>query len=77
MKKTISNVSRIIPCSVNLLTVGTKTGCEAITATAMFISEDPPLFVVSVQKHIPAHDLIWKDQWIRFECRLCRSGQAG
>ncbi len=58
MKKTMSNVSRFMPCSVNLLTVGTKTGCEAITATAMFISEDPPLLVVSVQKHSPAHDLI-------------------
>lgn len=51
-------VSRLMPCSVNLLTVASKTEREAMTATAMFISEDPPLFVVSVQKHILTHLLI-------------------
>jgi len=56
----MSNVSRIMPCSVNLLSVGTKNEKEAMTATAMFISEDPPLFVVSVQKHILAHEFIEK-----------------
>lgn len=60
MKKEMSKASRIMPCSVNLLTVGTKTEREAMTATAMFVSEDPPLFVVSVQKRIAAHDLIEK-----------------
>jgi flavin reductase (DIM6/NTAB) family NADH-FMN oxidoreductase RutF len=55
-KKT--KVSHIMPCSVNLLTVSSKTEREAMTAGAMFISEDPPLFVVSVQKHIPTHRLI-------------------
>jgi flavin reductase (DIM6/NTAB) family NADH-FMN oxidoreductase RutF len=55
-KKT--KVSRLMPCSVNLLTVASKTEREAMTATAMFISEDPPLFVVSVQKHILTHLLI-------------------
>jgi flavin reductase (DIM6/NTAB) family NADH-FMN oxidoreductase RutF len=60
MKKEMSKASRIMPCSVNLLTVGTKTEREAMTATAMFVSENPPLFVVSVQKHITAHGLIEK-----------------
>ncbi len=55
-KKT--KVSRIMPCSVNLLTVASKTEREAMTATAMFISEDPPLFVVSVQKNIQTHRII-------------------
>lgn len=51
-------VSHIMPCSVNLLTVASKTERDAMTAGAMFISEDPPLFVVSVQKHIRSHRLI-------------------
>jgi flavin reductase (DIM6/NTAB) family NADH-FMN oxidoreductase RutF len=51
-------VSHIMPCSVNLLTVASKTEREAMTATAMFISEDPPLFVVSIQKNIATHRLI-------------------
>jgi len=53
-----TKVSRIMPCSVNLLTVASNTEHEAMTAGAMFISEDPPLFVVSIQKHILAHRLI-------------------
>ena len=53
-----AKVSRLMPCSVNLLTVASKTEHDAMTATAMFISEDPPLFVVSVQKHILTHLLI-------------------
>jgi flavin reductase (DIM6/NTAB) family NADH-FMN oxidoreductase RutF len=51
-------VSHIMPCSVNLLTVASKTEREAMTATAMFVSEDPPLFVVSIQKDITTHRLI-------------------
>lgn len=53
-----TRVSRIMPCSVNLLTVASKTERDAMTAGAMFISEDPPLFVVSVQKDILTHRLI-------------------
>lgn len=53
-----TRVSRIMPCSVNLLTVASKTERDAMTAGAMFISEDPPLFVVSVQKGILTHRLI-------------------
>jgi flavin reductase (DIM6/NTAB) family NADH-FMN oxidoreductase RutF len=51
-------VSHIMPCSVNLLTVASKTEREAMTAGAMFISEDPPLFVVSIRKDSPTHRLI-------------------
>jgi flavin reductase (DIM6/NTAB) family NADH-FMN oxidoreductase RutF len=55
-KKT--KVSRVMPCSVNLLTAASKAEREAMTATAMFISEDPPLFIVSVQKNIATHRII-------------------
>jgi len=58
MSNKMLEVSHIMPCSVNLLTVESKTEREAMTATAMFVSEDPPLFVVSIQKGITAHRLI-------------------
>jgi flavin reductase (DIM6/NTAB) family NADH-FMN oxidoreductase RutF len=51
-------VSHVMPCSVNLLTVATKLEREAITASAMFISETPPLLVVSIHKDTTTHELI-------------------
>lgn len=60
MKKNVSDVTRVVPCSVILLSVGTKGAQDAMTATAMFVSEDPPLFVVSVAKHLVSHELIDK-----------------
>ncbi|HBA54596.1 MAG TPA: hypothetical protein DCZ04_09145 [Syntrophorhabdus aromaticivorans] len=51
-------VSHVMPCAVNLLTVASKNERDAMTATAMFVSEDPPLFVVSIRKSIVAHRLI-------------------
>jgi flavin reductase (DIM6/NTAB) family NADH-FMN oxidoreductase RutF len=41
-----------------LLSVATKEKRDAMTASAMFVSEDLPLLVVSVAKHILTHDLI-------------------
>lgn len=58
MAKKSTHATRIVPCSVVLLSVGTKEKQDAMTATAMFVSEDPPLFVVSVAKHIVSHELI-------------------
>jgi|GEM_PF-388939 flavin reductase (DIM6/NTAB) family NADH-FMN oxidoreductase RutF len=51
-------VSHVMPCSVNLLTVATKLEREAITASAMFISENPPLLVISIHKDTKTHELI-------------------
>jgi flavin reductase (DIM6/NTAB) family NADH-FMN oxidoreductase RutF len=56
--KTFPGVSHMLPCSVVLLTAGSKEKKDAMTATCMFISEDPPLFVVSISKHLLSHDLI-------------------
>lgn len=50
--------TRTLPCSVVLLSVETKEKRDAMTATAMFVSEDPPLVTVSVAKHIVSHELI-------------------
>jgi flavin reductase (DIM6/NTAB) family NADH-FMN oxidoreductase RutF len=60
MKKNLLQISRLIPCSVALLTVGTKEKQDAMTASTMFVSENPLLLTVSVAKHIVSHDLIEK-----------------
>ena len=59
-KRNLGKISRLVPCSVTLLTVATKGKQDAMTASAMFVSEAPPLLVVSVAKHIVSHDLIEK-----------------
>lgn len=58
MAEMIMKASRIVPCSVVILSVGTKGKKDAMTATAMFVSEKPPLITVSVAKHIVSHELI-------------------
>ena len=62
MSNNKTKVSHIMPCSVNLLTVASKTERDAMTAGAMFISEDPPLFVVSIRKDTLTHRLIEETQ---------------
>ena len=57
MKK-LSEISRFVPCSVTFLSVAAKKKQDAMTASAMFVSETVPLLVVSVAKHIVSHDLI-------------------
>ena len=58
MKKEISNVSHLMPCSVVLLSAGNGKKKDAMTATSMFVSENPPLFVVSVGRGHLTHALI-------------------
>src|SRR5512135_3781810 len=61
MKKKKKGVSRIsLPCPVILLSAGTAEKQDAMTATAMFVSEEPPLVVVSVGKNSFSHGLIEK-----------------
>jgi flavin reductase (DIM6/NTAB) family NADH-FMN oxidoreductase RutF len=60
MKKSLLQISRFVPCSVALLTVAAKEKQDAMTASTMFVSENPPLLSVSVAKHIVSHDLIEK-----------------
>jgi len=59
MKNRKKKVSRIsLPCPVILLSAGTAEKQDAMTATAMFVSEEPPLVVVSVGKKSFSHELI-------------------
>ena len=59
-KKSLGEISRLVPCSVTLLSVATGGKLDAMTASAMFVSESPPLLVISVAKHIVSHDMIEK-----------------
>ena len=58
MKKTTTSITRMMPCSVVLLSAGSGRRKDAMTATAMFVSEELPLFVVSVAKTHMTHQLI-------------------
>lgn len=58
MKREMSNVSHLLPCSVVLLSTGNGAKMDAMTATSMFVSENPPLFVVSVARAHLTHTLI-------------------
>lgn len=60
IEKNLLKISRLVPCSVALLTVATKGKQDAMTASTMFVSENPPLLCVSVAKHIVSHGLIEK-----------------
>ncbi|MFH0916533.1 MAG: flavin reductase family protein [bacterium] len=48
----------ILPCAAVILTVAAGEQRDAMTATAIFVSEDPPLLSVSVAEHLLTHDLI-------------------
>jgi flavin reductase (DIM6/NTAB) family NADH-FMN oxidoreductase RutF len=74
MDENLSRSSRIVPTSVILLTVATKEKQDAMTASAMFVSEDLPLLVVSVAKHILTHDLI--EEAGEFVLNVASSDQA-
>ncbi len=50
--------TREIPCSVVFISVEVDGKHNAMTATAMYISEKPALVAISVAKHILTHNLI-------------------
>ena len=60
MEKQLKEVTRLVPCSVVLLSVSSKDSRDAMTATATFVAEDLPLLMVSVSKESTCHELIEK-----------------
>ncbi|MBW2408486.1 MAG: flavin reductase family protein [Deltaproteobacteria bacterium] len=74
MEDNLKKATRLVPCSVVLLSVATKDAKDVMTATAMFVSEDPPLFNVSVAKHILSHELI--EQAGEFALNIASSDQV-
>ena len=51
-------VTGILPCAAVIPTVAAGGRRDAMTATAVFVSEDRPLVSVSVAEHLLTHDLI-------------------
>lgn len=51
-------VTGTLPCAAVILTVAAGEQRDAMTATAVFVSEDPPLLSISVAEHLLTHDLI-------------------
>ena len=75
MKNEIRDVSRMsLPCAVTLLSAGTAEKRDAMTATAMFVSEDPLLVVASVGKETFSHALIEKTG--EFVLNVASAGQV-
>lgn len=74
MEKKISPVARLVPCSVVLLSVAGKKKRDAMTATCMFVSEDPAYFVVSVAKSTASYPLI--EEAAEFVLNIASAGQA-
>lgn len=74
MKKEITNVSHMLPCSVVLLSAGNENKRDAMTATCMAVSENPPLFVVSVDKGHLTHALI--EETGEFVINVASAGQV-
>jgi cob(II)yrinic acid a,c-diamide reductase len=60
MGKDMSKATRTVPCSVVLLTVGTKEKRDAMTATAMFVAESLPLLTISLAKSSTCNETIEK-----------------
>jgi flavin reductase (DIM6/NTAB) family NADH-FMN oxidoreductase RutF len=60
MEKNLLKATRMVPCSVVLLSAGTKETRDAMTATAMFVAENLPLLTISLAKTSTCRDLIEK-----------------
>jgi flavin reductase (DIM6/NTAB) family NADH-FMN oxidoreductase RutF len=60
MREELNKATRLVPCSVILLSVGTEEEQDAMTATAMFVAEDVPLLMISVSKNSTCYELIEK-----------------
>lgn len=75
MEKRKPKVSHVLPCSVVFLAAGSSPKSDAMTATCMFISEEPPLLVVSVDRQSLTHTLI--DQTAEFTLNIASTDQVG
>ena len=75
MEKRKPKVSHVMPCSVVLLTAGSAGKSDAMTATCMFISEEPPLLVVSVDKQSMTHQFI--EETSEFTLNVASTDQVG
>jgi flavin reductase (DIM6/NTAB) family NADH-FMN oxidoreductase RutF len=75
MEKRKTRVSHVMPCSVTLLTAAAGGKNDAMTATCMFISEEPPLLVVSIDKRSLTHEFI--EETAEFTLNIASTSQVG
>ncbi len=75
MSVNLSNVTRLVPSSVALLSVATKEKRDVMACGCMFVAEDQHFFIVSVAKHIFSHDLIEASG--EFVLNIASEGQVG
>ncbi|MEW6671431.1 MAG: flavin reductase family protein [Thermodesulfobacteriota bacterium] len=75
MEKKLIEVTRLVPCSVVLLSVATKDKRDVMTATATFVAENLPLMTVSVSKKSNCHELIEKSG--EFALNVAAADQVG
>lgn len=68
-------LSGVIPCSTVLLTSVAHGRQDVMTATAIFVTEDPPIFSVSVSKRDLSHFNIGTSG--EFTANIAASDQAG
>lgn len=75
MSDDLIEATRMVPCSVVLLSSGSEGTQDVMTATAMFVAEDLPLLVISVAQDSTCHELIQRTG----ECTLnvASTEQAG
>jgi len=64
----------LVPCATVLLTVATAARRDAMTATAVFVSERPPMLSVSLANHLLTRRLI--DEAGEFVVNLAATDQA-
>lgn len=74
MPETTPPVSGVIPCATILLTAVAHNRQDAMTATGVFVTEDPPILSVSIAEHITTHFLIGSSG--EFVANIAASDQA-
>ena len=58
MTEDLIGATRLVPCSVVILSTGSEGNQDAMTATAMFVAEDVPLLMISLSKESTCHELL-------------------
>ena len=58
MSKDLIAATRLVPCSVVLLSTGSEGNQDVMTATAMFVAEDIPLLIISLAKDSTCYELL-------------------
>ena len=58
MSDDLIEATRLVPCSVVMLSTGGEGNRDVMTATAMFVAEDLPLLIISVAKESKCYELL-------------------